>query len=98
MSILIDAAARGASEGLQLSLNVGAMLIAFIALVALVNGIFGGIHHALENLQSSPTRGLMLLGETARFCATKLAANSRSILQPHGMADGRELERFDSGR
>ena len=37
----IDAAARGASEGLSLALNVGAMLIAFIALVALLNGILG---------------------------------------------------------
>lgn len=36
---LIDAAARGTSEGLTLALNVGAMLIAFTALVALVNGI-----------------------------------------------------------
>ena len=34
---VLDAACRGASEGLQLALNVGAMLIAFIALVALVN-------------------------------------------------------------
>ena len=34
---LIDAASRGALEGLHLSLNVGAMLIAFVALVALVN-------------------------------------------------------------
>ncbi len=34
---LIDAACRGASEGLTLALNVGAMLIAFIGLVALVN-------------------------------------------------------------
>lgn len=33
----IDAAARGASEGLSLALNVGAMLLAFIALVALFN-------------------------------------------------------------
>lgn len=40
---LIDAAARGASEGLQLALNVGAMLIAFVALIAMVNGILGGI-------------------------------------------------------
>lgn len=39
---VIDAAARGASEGLSLALNVGAMLIAFIALVALLNGILGG--------------------------------------------------------
>lgn len=40
---VIDAAARGASDGLGLALNVGAMLLAFIALIALVNGILGGI-------------------------------------------------------
>ncbi|MGG0716896.1 NupC/NupG family nucleoside CNT transporter [Robertmurraya massiliosenegalensis] len=40
---VIDAAARGASVGLQLALNIGAMLLAFIALVALINGILGGI-------------------------------------------------------
>ena len=38
---IIDAAASGASEGLGLSLNVGAMLLAFVALIALVNGILG---------------------------------------------------------
>ena len=38
---LIDAAARGATEGLKLALNVGAMLIAFIAIIALVNAILG---------------------------------------------------------
>jgi CNT family concentrative nucleoside transporter len=37
----IDAAARGAHEGLHLALNVGAMLLAFIALVALANAIIG---------------------------------------------------------
>ncbi|MCP4582154.1 MAG: NupC/NupG family nucleoside CNT transporter [candidate division Zixibacteria bacterium] len=37
----IDAASRGASDGLRLALNVGAMLIAFIALVTLVNTILG---------------------------------------------------------
>ncbi|HEV2292929.1 MAG TPA: nucleoside transporter C-terminal domain-containing protein [Tepidisphaeraceae bacterium] len=36
---LIDAAARGTTEGLTLALNVAAMLIAFTALVALINGI-----------------------------------------------------------
>lgn len=36
---VIDAAASGATDGLRLALNVGAMLIAFIALVALVNGV-----------------------------------------------------------
>jgi concentrative nucleoside transporter, CNT family len=41
---VIDAAGRGAIEGLHLSLNVLGMLIAFIALVALVNGVFGWGH------------------------------------------------------
>ncbi len=40
---IIDAAARGASEGLQLALNVGAMLLAFLALVAMINGIVGWV-------------------------------------------------------
>ncbi len=41
---VLDAAARGTGEGLQLMLNVIAMLISFIALIALVNGLFGWIH------------------------------------------------------
>ena len=40
---VIDAAARGASDGLKLALNVGAMLLAFIALIAMINGLLGGI-------------------------------------------------------
>lgn len=40
---VLDAAATGASSGMQLALNVGAMLLAFVSLVALVNGILGGI-------------------------------------------------------
>ena len=40
---VIDAAAGGASSGLQLALNVGAMLLAFVALIALLNGVLGGI-------------------------------------------------------
>jgi concentrative nucleoside transporter, CNT family len=38
---VIDAAGRGTGEGLHLALNVGAMLISFLALVALVNAILG---------------------------------------------------------
>lgn len=38
---VIDAAARGASEGLSLALNVGAMLLAFVALIHLCNGMLG---------------------------------------------------------
>jgi len=41
---IVDAAARGAADGLHLALNVAAMLIAFIALIAMVNGILGAIH------------------------------------------------------
>ncbi len=40
---VFDAAARGASDGLQLALNVGAMLLAFVGLIALINGLLGGI-------------------------------------------------------
>ena len=40
---IIDAAAIGASDGLGLALNVGGMLIAFIALIALLNTILGGV-------------------------------------------------------
>src|SRR4051794_20856796 len=40
---IIDAAARGASDGLQLALNIGGMLIAFLALISLANGILGGL-------------------------------------------------------
>lgn len=42
-SNVIDAAANGASEGLSLALNVGAMLLAFVALVALVNSLIGWV-------------------------------------------------------
>ena len=41
---IIDAAARGAGDGLHLALNIGAMLIAFIGLIALVNGGLHAIH------------------------------------------------------
>ena len=40
---VIDAAASGASEGLYLALNVGAMLLAFIAMIALLNGVLGWV-------------------------------------------------------
>ena len=40
---VIDAAAIGASDGLRLAANVGAMLIAFVALIALLNMMVGGV-------------------------------------------------------
>ncbi|MGS0680558.1 NupC/NupG family nucleoside CNT transporter [Shewanella sp. 125m-7] len=49
---VLDAAAAGASSGMHLALNVGAMLLAFVGLIAMVNGIIGGIGgwFGLENL------------------------------------------------
>jgi len=41
---LLGAIARGTTDGLYLALNIAAMLISFLALIALLNGIFGGIH------------------------------------------------------
>ncbi|MDC0602507.1 NupC/NupG family nucleoside CNT transporter [Aliiglaciecola sp.] len=40
---VFDAAATGAAAGMKLAVNVGAMLLAFIALIAVLNGIIGGI-------------------------------------------------------
>ncbi|MBF1220099.1 MULTISPECIES: NupC/NupG family nucleoside CNT transporter [Haemophilus] len=40
---VLEAMAGGASAGMQLALNVGAMLLAFVGLIALINGILGGV-------------------------------------------------------
>ncbi len=50
---LVDAAAMGASDGLQLALNVGAMLLAFIALIAMVNGVLGWFGGLLDHPELS---------------------------------------------
>ena len=47
---VIDAAGRGTGEGLALALNVGAMLISFLALIALVNAVLGLAHLSLEEI------------------------------------------------
>ncbi len=44
---LLDAAARGTGEGLNLMLNVIAMLVSFVALVALLNGGFAAVHRSI---------------------------------------------------
>jgi CNT family concentrative nucleoside transporter len=41
---LLGAIARGTTDGLHLALNIAAMLISFLALIALLNGMMGGIH------------------------------------------------------
>ena len=47
---VIDAAGRGTGEGLQLAINVGAMLISFLALIAMVNYILGYAHLSLQQI------------------------------------------------
>jgi CNT family concentrative nucleoside transporter len=45
----IGAIARGTTDGMYLAFNVAAMLISFLALIALCNGILGGIHNGLAH-------------------------------------------------
>jgi CNT family concentrative nucleoside transporter len=47
---VIDAAGRGTGEGLHLALNVGAMLISFLALIAMVNYLLGFAHLSLQQI------------------------------------------------
>jgi concentrative nucleoside transporter, CNT family len=47
---LLGAIARGTGDGLHMALNIGAMLIAFLALIALADGIMGGIHNGLVHV------------------------------------------------
>jgi len=58
---IIDAAARGAGDGLQLALNIAAMLIAFLALIAMVNGGLGWLHGRIPFVPESIQRILALL-------------------------------------
>ena len=63
---VVDAAARGTGEGLHLMLNVIAMLVSFIALVALLNGIFGAVHGWLR----------LVPGRTSRPCSAGSSGRS----------------------
>lgn len=44
---LLGAIARGTTDGLYLALNIAAMLVAFLALIALTNSVLGGVHSLL---------------------------------------------------
>ena len=46
----LGAISRGTTDGLHLALNVGAMLVSFLALIALTNGILGGVHSGLAKV------------------------------------------------
>jgi concentrative nucleoside transporter, CNT family len=51
---ILDAASRGVLDGLHLALNVAAMLVAFVALIFLVNLILGAAHTNLQTLLGYP--------------------------------------------
>lgn len=81
---LVDAAARGASQGLQLALNVGALLIAFVSLIALINLILQSLTpYSFEELVSwifYPFAFLMGvpredIGSVAQLLGTKTVLN-----------------------
>jgi len=50
---LLGAIARGTTDGLHMALNIAAMLISFLALIALLDGIMGGIHTHIAWFPSS---------------------------------------------
>ena len=50
---LLGAIARGTTDGLHMALNIAAMLISFLALIALLDGIMGGIHAHVQWFPSS---------------------------------------------
>ena len=52
-SNLLAAIARGTIDGGRLAFNVGIMLISFLALIALLNGIMGGIHNHIAHFPQS---------------------------------------------
>ena len=62
---VIDAAARGAGDGLRLAANVGAMLLAFIALIALANALLGWVGDATGI--AGLLRGMDILAEGQRL-------------------------------
>lgn len=72
---VIEAAAGGASDGLQLSLNVGAMLIAFIALIAMINyilntiGNIGGLNEYMMAQFNQPLSLQLIFGLILQFLA-----------------------------
>ncbi|HSD62781.1 MAG TPA: nucleoside transporter C-terminal domain-containing protein [Ignavibacteriaceae bacterium] len=74
-SNIVEAASNGASDGLMLALNVGAMLIAFIALIALINYLLQGLgditgwNRNLMNVYGKPLNFQLVLGWVLQFLA-----------------------------
>jgi concentrative nucleoside transporter, CNT family len=68
---LLDAASRGVTDGLYLALNVAAMLIAFVALIYLINLVLGTVHTSFQTLLGYPLAPVAwLLGVPWKDAAT----------------------------
>lgn len=65
---IIDAAARGAGDGLQLALNIAGMLIAFLALIAMLNGGLGWVHQHVSWIPGSLQQILALVFAPIAWC------------------------------
>ncbi len=86
-SNVIEAAASGAADGLQLALNVGAMLLAFYALLHLVNyllhglGDLAGLNAALQASYGQPLSLQLVFGLVLRFLAVAIGVPWADALQ-----------------
>ena len=88
---LIDALSRGASDGLKLALNIGAMLLAFIAIIFLLNyilkdlfGAWTGLNEIIVNSTNGQFDGLSLeylLGQVFRLFAFAIGVDWNESLQ-----------------
>lgn len=85
-SNFIESASNGASDGLSLALNIGAMLIAFIALIALVNYILQGIgditgwNATLQVTYGQPLNFQLILGWILQFLAVGIGVPWKDAL------------------
>lgn len=75
---VIEAAARGASDGARLAINVAAMLIAFIALIALVNAILGFLH---AHVSVVPPSLQWILGKVFAPLAFVMGVPTRDVVE-----------------
>jgi CNT family concentrative nucleoside transporter len=77
-SNVIEAAAGGASDGLQLALNVGAMLLAFIAMISMINfllqglGDMTGLNSVLRDAYGQPLSLQLLFGLVLQYLAVAM--------------------------
>ncbi len=86
-SNIVEAAAAGAGDGLNLALNVGAMLIAFIALIALVNyllqwiGDITSLNEILQKNYKQPLNFQLIIGLALRYVAAGIGVPWQDTLQ-----------------